>query len=284
MNVGNQRSTLRALLEGAGQLDGLPYTIDWKEFIAAQPILEAMQADAVDIAQIGDINLFSVASFGAPFKGIATTRSTGASHALIVPQNSTLRSVADLRGKNIASVRGGWTHYSMLRILEAHGLKARDVRVSWINPADSALAFRAGQIDAWSVWGALTSIEVQQYGARILATAENLVPAAAFTTVKASAIPAKRELFQDFSRRVDRATAWGLENPAEYARLTAALIRQPAEALEWTFRVDRVRATPLDDAALRGYQDQADKLLEYGIINRSIRVTDIIDRSFTPSA
>lgn len=284
LKVGNRRGGLRTLLEASGQARDLPYAIDWKEFIAAQPILEAIQADAVDIATIGELNLFSVASFGAPFKGIAATRSNGASQALIVPGNSPLRNVADLRGKRIASVRGGWTHYAMLRILEAGGLKLSDVQVSWINPADSALAFRAGQLDAWSVWGPLTSIEVQQYGARILADARGLVPGSAFVTVKGSAIAEKRALFQDFSRRVAAGYLWARDNVAAYAQATSALIRQPAAALEWAYGVDQTRPIPLDDAAIRDFQQVADKSLEYGIINRGIAVTDIIDRSFPTAA
>ncbi len=44
LRMGDQRGNARALMEAAGVLDGLPYRLEWSEFPAAAPLLEALNA------------------------------------------------------------------------------------------------------------------------------------------------------------------------------------------------------------------------------------------------
>lgn len=136
LRVADQRGGLRSLLEASGQARDLPYRIDWSEFPAAQPLLEALNANTVDVGSMGDLNVFSSA----------------ASQALVVKDAEPLKTVADLRGKRIAAARGGWTHYLLLRILDHGGIAPAEIRIAWLLPAEAGLAFRSGEIDAWSVW------------------------------------------------------------------------------------------------------------------------------------
>ena len=55
LRVGSQRGGLQSLLEASGQARDLPYRIEWSEWQAAQPILEALNAGAVDIGSMGDL-------------------------------------------------------------------------------------------------------------------------------------------------------------------------------------------------------------------------------------
>src|SRR5689334_14213639 len=52
LRVGDQKGiAAQSLLKAAGLLDGVPYKIEWSSFTAGPPMLEAVNAGAVDIGQ-----------------------------------------------------------------------------------------------------------------------------------------------------------------------------------------------------------------------------------------
>jgi sulfonate transport system substrate-binding protein len=75
LRVGDQKGGNRSLLEISGYAKDLPYRIEWSEFPAAAPILEALNAGALDVGYTGDLSFLSVYAAGAPIKAIGGTRS-----------------------------------------------------------------------------------------------------------------------------------------------------------------------------------------------------------------
>ena len=60
LRVGDQKGGNRSLLEISGYAKDLPYRIEWSEFPAAAPILEALNAGALDVGYTGDLSFLSV--------------------------------------------------------------------------------------------------------------------------------------------------------------------------------------------------------------------------------
>ena len=60
LRVGDQKAGLKALLEVSGQTKDLPYKIQWSEFPAAAPILEALNTEALDVGYTGDLAFLTV--------------------------------------------------------------------------------------------------------------------------------------------------------------------------------------------------------------------------------
>ena len=108
LRVGDQKGGNRSLLEISGYAKDLPYKIEWSEFPAAAPILEALNAGALDVGYTGDLSFLTVYAAGAPIKAIGGTRSDARTQAILVRQDSPIKSVADLKGKRLAGTRGGW--------------------------------------------------------------------------------------------------------------------------------------------------------------------------------
>lgn len=108
LRVGDQKGGNRSLLEISGYAKDLPYKIEWSEFPAAAPILEALNAGALDVGYTGDLSFLSVYAAGAPIKAIGGTRSDAKTQAILVRQDSPIKSAADLKGKRLAGTRGGW--------------------------------------------------------------------------------------------------------------------------------------------------------------------------------
>lgn len=283
LRVGSQRGGLQSLLEASGQARDLPYRIEWSEWQAAQPLLEALNAGAVDIGSMGDLNFFSVYANGAALKIVGATRSSGASQAIVV-RDPAIGAVSDLRGRKVAAARGGWTHYSLFRILEQAGVKPNEVDIAWLLPSDAVLAFRTGAIHAWSAWEPFTSLEVVQFGARVLADAKGLTPSASVMAAGDAAIRDKAAEIADFNRRVAAGWVWANGHLPEYARSTAALIRQPVPVIERAYAVSRQHGISIDAPLLREFQEAINRAVGYGIVSRRFDVAQAVDPCFLDKA
>lgn len=97
LRVGDQKGGNRSLLDISGLAKDLPYKIEWSEFPAAAPILEAINAGALDVGYTGDLSFLTVYASGAPIKAIGGTRSDARTQAILVRGDSSIRTAADLK-------------------------------------------------------------------------------------------------------------------------------------------------------------------------------------------
>src|SRR3984957_4239739 len=122
LRVGDQKGGNRSLLEIAGLAKDLPYKIEWSEFPAAAPILEALNTGALDVGYTGDLAFLTVYSGGAPVRAIGGSRSRAQSQAILVAKDSPIRTIEDLRGKRLAGTKGGWGQFLILSVLDHAGI------------------------------------------------------------------------------------------------------------------------------------------------------------------
>ena len=108
LTLGDQVKGLQTLLEAAGALNGTPYAVKWAQFQGAAPLFEAVKGGSVDTAVAGDLPTLQAAGGGVPVKAIAAQHSNGKGATILAQSDSPVRSVADLRGKEVvvSSARG----------------------------------------------------------------------------------------------------------------------------------------------------------------------------------
>lgn len=251
LNVGSQRGGTKALMLASGVLDGAPYKIEWSEFPAAQNLLEAIGAGAVDVGLAGDAPFQFAYQSGQPIRAVGGLSARPRPHgslAILVPRGSTIHDVADLRGKRIATGQGSIGHYTLLRILEAQGLKPSDVKISFLSPGDAKAAFDSGSIDAWSTWQPYVSTALSS-GAHILADGADYFDNYAFDVANAQSAQTKQSLLKDYLQREARAYLWAKAHPQDYADVLARETGLPPDiALSFVQHQPFVRV-PIDAAA-----------------------------------
>src|SRR5256714_5540218 len=106
LRVGDQKGGNRSQLEIAGLAKDLPYRIEWSEFPAAAPILEALNAGALDVGYTGDLSFLTVYAAGAPIKAIGGSPSDARTQAILVRKDSPVKTIADLQGKRLGGTPG----------------------------------------------------------------------------------------------------------------------------------------------------------------------------------
>jgi sulfonate transport system substrate-binding protein len=281
LRVGDQKGGNRSLLEIAGLANDLPYKIEWSEFPAAAPILEALNAGSLDAGYTGDLAFLTVYAAGAPIKAIGGTRSDARTQAILVRNDSPIRSVADLKGKRLAGTRGGWGQFLIDATLEKAGNRIDDATFAALGPVDAKIALVAGSIDGWAVWEPYVSYATMKDNARIVADGEGLTPTITFIVASDQAIATKRAALQDLVQRLNKARLWSLDHLAEYAKSTAELTGLPEDVVHNAYTAQRTSPIAIDQSVIVEVQEAADRSVRYGILSKAVKVNEAVDRSFT---
>jgi sulfonate transport system substrate-binding protein len=284
LRVGDQKGGSRALLEIAGLAKDLPYKIEWSEFPAAAPILEALNAGALDFGYTGDLAFLTVYAAGAPIKAIGGTRSDARTQAILVRNDSPIKSIADLKGKRLAGTRGGWGQFLIDATQEKAGNGVNDATFAPLGPVDAKIALVAGSIDGWAVWEPYVSYATLKDNARVVADGTGLTPTITFYVASDQAIATKRAAVQDLVRRLDKARLWSLDHVAEYAKATAELTKLPEDVLLSAYTAQRTSAIVIDTDVIKEIQQASDRATRYGILGKTLDVSKAVDRSFTAAS
>jgi len=282
LRVGDQKGGVQSLLRAANLLAGTPYRIEWTTFTAGPPLIEAARSGAIDIGQTGNTPVIFAAAAQARVQLVAASQGNVVSDAVLVPRDSPIRTVADLRGTRIAVGKGTSAHGQLLETLRAAGMTLDDVDPRYLQPSDAYAAFKQGQVDAWATWDPYTAQAQLESGARVVATGDGTANGYSFEVAGNGALAdaRKQAAIADYLRRVDaamrfsdthreqRAVSWSQETKLSLPVTRLAVQRGPDLPV------------PMDDRLVASEQELADAFSDAGVIPGRVRFADIVDRRF----
>src|SRR5260221_2029633 len=155
-------------------LSRLGLEVSWPESPSGRPLLEALNAGAIDFGTTGEAPPIFAQAAGVPLVYVGAEPAAPLGEAILVPKNSSLRSLADLKDRKIALNKGSNVHYLVVRALEQGGVAYSDIKPVFLAPADARAAFEQGAVDAWAIWDPYLAAAQAATGARTLTTGENL--------------------------------------------------------------------------------------------------------------
>jgi sulfonate transport system substrate-binding protein len=287
LRVGDQMGLTRAKLNAAGLLADVPYKIAWSVYPAAVHLHEALKADAIDIGQSADSPAVSAIAGGSKIRIAANFSNGGLGSSLIVPANSPVKTIADLKGRTICpTTRGSVAHYLVLGVLRKAGLRPDEVKLAFLNPSDASAAFQAGSIDAWATWGIYKARSIGTLKATVLIdgpginTGDNVLSA----TDKALSDPAKVAAIAEFVGRLQRGYAWSHANRDAYLAFFAGFTKQDQETVAGLYAEEAAyQRKPVDDAFAASLQNVFATLKEAGVLSGDINLADYVYRDLPTS-
>lgn len=282
LRVANQKGGTKALLEAAHQLDNLPYKIEWSEFAAAAPLLEAMNAGAVDTGQTGDIPFIFAYSAGLQAKAVQALQGIGGGKtlAIIVPPESPVHSFKDLKDGSVAATRGSIGHFLVLKLLEKNGMKPDDVKMVFLNPGDAKFALASNSIQGWAIWEPYIALSQIQDNYRVVANAEGVASLYGFQVASDAAIKDKRPLLEDFLTRLRTAQAWARENADSYAATWSKETGMPLAVAQKAMKLMQYGPVPMDETLQKAEAETIKVFYDSGVISKIPDVKGAFDRSF----
>ena len=147
--------------------------VEWKLFDSGGSVNEAILAKGVDIGLVGSSPASRGISTGIPYQVPWIFDVIGTAEALVVKSSKGINSIADLKGKTIATPFASTSHYSLLAAIKDAGLKETDVKIIDSEPDAIFAAWQHGEIDGAYVWNPNLA-KLQKDGGKTLITSRDL--------------------------------------------------------------------------------------------------------------
>ncbi|MEI7444996.1 MAG: sulfonate ABC transporter substrate-binding protein [Burkholderiales bacterium] len=277
--IGFQKSaSLLTLLKAQGTLEkrfaAQGIDVRWIEFPAGPQLLEGLNVGSIDFGYVGEAPPIFAQAAGASFVYVGYERPAPAAEAVLVPKDSPIRTVAELRGRRVALNKGSNVHYLLVKLLEREGLKYTDVQTVFLPPADARAAFERGSVDAWVIWDPFQAAAERQIGARLLADGKGVVSNHAFFLAEKEYATRRPEVIAAVLDAARAQGSWIVQNVAEAARQVAPVQSLPVEVVEQSLRRYSHDVRPIDDAVLVEQQKIADTFFDLKLIPKPIRVIE----------
>lgn len=283
LKVGDQKAiSIEVLMKASGQLENLPYKVEFSTFTAGLPLVEAASAGGIDLAQTGNTPPIFGAAAKADIKVVGALAATGRGDAILVGKDSPIASVADLKGKRVAVFKGSSANALLLLSLEQAGLSLKDIEPVYLSPGDGYTALKRGDVQAWAIWDPYTAIAEQESGAKAVIAADTVSNGNNFWVSgnKALADAGKSEAIADFLRRYAAATTWSQNNVAEWSAKYAELTQISPAAAQVTWTRSIKQPIPLTDAIIASEQQIADAFTEAKAIPGKVEFATFVDRRY----
>lgn len=253
-------------------------SVKWVEFQFGPPMLEALGAGAIDLGSVGDTPPVFAQAGGSNLVYAAATPS--AQHAVLVPRNSPLRTLAELKGKKVAFGKGSSAQNVTVKALATAGLTFQDIVPVYLSPADATAAFNGGNIDAWVVWDPYFAIAEERYGARAIAdTSDSRLASASYYMAGKDFATRHPAVLGAVLDELGKLTTWSGRHRDELATLAAEATGIDVKSWSTAFARAEFSFSPITEAHIAQQQQLADTFLSLGIIPRKINVRDIVWRA-----
>lgn len=192
-----------------------------KQALAAGKI-QAMAASLdVSVSTVGEL----------PLKFVWAFDSSAGADGLLVKQG--IKSIADLKGKQVAYHKGSASHFMLTELLAKAGMKDNDVQAVDMKASEAAAAFMAGKVDAAVTWEPHLSKAAKAGGVVLATTKETPGLIADVLVFKDDYVKANTEQVQKIVEALAEATDFLLKNQGDASKIMAEAFKmKPEEVAE----------------------------------------------------
>jgi sulfonate transport system substrate-binding protein len=281
VRIGLQRSsTLTAILRANGELEKarapLKVKVSWHEFTSGLPLLEALNLGNIDVsADVADtVPVFAQAA-GAKLVYFAEETASPSAQAIVVPGNSPIKSVADLKGKKVAVTKGAGSHYLLLAALKDSGVAFKEISPAYLTAADGRAALVSNNVDAWVAWDPFLTIAQRQSGVRVLRDGKSLSDYKRYYLASDKFATTRSDVLKVFYEKLAETGRWVNAEPKAAAALLSKLWGIDAETVEQALKNRAHRIAAVTKAGLGEQQKIADSFVSEGVLPKRIDTADV---------
>jgi sulfonate transport system substrate-binding protein len=280
LRIGYQKSAANlVIVKQSGWLEArLPQTkVSWIEFPAGPQLLEALSVGSLEFGLTGDSPPVFAQAAGKDLLYVGAEPPKPDSSAILVLNDSPLKTLADLKGRKIAVQKGSSAHYLLVRAVDKAGLQWSDIQPIYLTPADARAAFERKSVDAWAIWDPFYAATELAIRPRALVTGRELasnnsfyLASRPFVTEHPATLQALLQELTRADRFVQTQRPQAIKLIAEFSGLDAGVVslflqRRPPSPVG-----------PLSAATVVDQQRVADAFARLGLIPKPVKVADIV--------
>jgi sulfonate transport system substrate-binding protein len=280
IRIGYQKYGTLVLLKARGSLEKrlapMHVEVKWTEFPAGPQLLEGLNVGSIDFGIAGEAPPIFAQAAGADLVYVGSEPSASAGEAILVPKDSPIRTVAELKGKKVALNKGSNVHFLLVKLLEKAGVQYKDIDTVFLTPADARAAFERGSVDAWAIWEPFLAAAQRQTGARILADGNGVVSNHQFFLASRTYAARRADVIAIVLEELAIVDQWAKTNPKEAAAALQPQIGLDQPTLELALSRGGYGVAPMNDTVLAEQQGIADTFYDLRLIPKHINVRDAI--------
>ena len=275
LRVGHQKGWL-SILKARGTLEKrltpLGVKVTWTEFNAGPVQLEALNVGSIDFGDVGEAPPIFAQAAGAPLVYAGATVPRPGLEAVVVPKDSPIRTVADLKGKRVAYNKGSNVQYFLVKLLEKNGLKYSDVQSIFLAPPDARAAFERGAVDAWIIWDPFLAAAQKQLDARLLVDATGVVNNRAYYFTSRDFATKNTDVLRIAIEEVNAIDTWISKNKDAAAAELSAVLGLDKSITDLYLSRARFGTAPVTREILAEQQAIADTFFELKLIPKKLNL------------
>lgn len=268
--IARQQKLIEQALEPKG------VTVSWVEFTAGPPLVEALNAGAIDVGWVGDAPPIFGQSAGSAIVYVAALPGNLDGEAIIAKEGSGIASVADLKGKKVAVGKGTSAHNLLVAALEKNGLAFGDIEAVYLPPPDAAAAFASDKVDAWSIWDPFLAIAETNFKPTVLVRSPEVLSVNTYFLSNRDFAKAHPETVSTVVEQLAVAADWADKNRDMVAAALHEVTGVPLEAQTLAANRAKFGIFPITEEIIANQQATADRFHKLGLIPNSIKIADAV--------
>ena len=280
LRIGYQKYGTLVLLKARGtletQLAKQGFEVRWTEFPGGPQLLEGLNVGSIDFGVTGETPPVFAQAAAADLLYVAHEPPAPSGEAILLPKDSPIRSLSELKGKKIALNKGSNVHYLLVRALESVGLKYGDIQPIYLPPSDARAAFERGSVDAWVIWDPFQAAAEEQLQARTLRDGQGLVSNHQFYLAARPFAEDHPKVISTLIDEIRDIGHWVENNVDDATAQVAPLLGLSSEITRKAVIRQGYGAKPITPAVVRAQQDIADTFTALRLIPKKLAISDVI--------
>ncbi|MFD4173021.1 ABC transporter substrate-binding protein [Streptomyces anulatus] len=196
--------------------------------------------------------------------------------ALLVPEDSPLRTAADLKGRTVHLAIGSWQTHLIAKALDDAGLSYADDITAERSTENSEQLLRTGAVAAWVAQGPQLAAARRTGGLRTLIRTGDVITDRSVFFTRRDLAEQRPEIIDALTRALRRADDWAAAHPRDAARIASADLGGTVEDWESALSALPWRIEGVGDAFLAEQQEAADIFHRTGFIERPVTVAHAV--------
>lgn len=278
VRIGYQKNGPLIILKSLGTLDKrlkeMGYKVEWNEFQAGPLLVEALNAESIDFGRTGNAPVIFAQAADAPFVYIAVGYSKYKGSGVLVPNDSEIVELEDLKGKTIGFSKGSSSHYLIVKALQKVGLSMDDISTAYLNPGDARVAFEQGTIDAMVVWDPFVASTELHSNGKLLVNGEGLTTDRDFFVATRSFQTNHPDIIDIIVEELDASSTWANENHEELIEMLAPILNIDEASIKKSIERRIYGVEEITEEIVNEQQEIADIFYELEIIPKELDVRD----------
>lgn len=251
----------------------------WTEFKSGPLVNEAVAAGEADVGFMADLPAIIAKSQGHDISIVSNIAYGEKALAVLVPTDSSIQSVADLKGKKVAYAKGSYAQHLLALLLEKQGLTLDDVQTVNLNAAEQVTALSTHEVDAIVIWEQYITKLTSTGQAKILADGTGIKRGNMinyFVTAYADKHPL---VVLAYLRALNRANEFIKQHPDQAAEATYKNFNVSKEEMTKILK-NLTFTTALTEEDVQAITDVKDFSQKVGIIQDDVNMKEFIDQRY----